>query len=196
MKAHNQTVFLRGKKTILRPLSESEVPLYARWINDPDVRQYLKANTPITEVAERKWVEKSGDSRDAVILVICTASGKPIGVMGIHRIDWVAGVATTGAFIGEKEYWGKGYGGDAKMALLDYAFNALNLRKMCSHVYDFNGRSLAYSKRCGYKVEGTLRKHVFRNGAYRDVVQMAVFKEDWLPLWEKYRKGGKQRRSV
>jgi RimJ/RimL family protein N-acetyltransferase len=78
--------------------------------------------------------------------------------------------------IGEKEYWGKGYGTEAKMLLLDYAFNVLNLRKITSGVIAFNERSYNYSMRCGYKREGILKSHIYRDGKYWDVYQLAVFK--------------------
>jgi len=188
MKTKSQVVFLRGKKTILRPIEESDLPLCVKWMNDPEVTHFLKARMPIMLIAEKKWFEKLADSEDNVILAITTLDGRCIGVMGIHRIDWVNRTATTGAFIGEKQYWGKGYGTDAKMVLLKYAFDTLGLRKMCSRVYDFNARSLAYSKHCGYTEEGRLKKHVFRDGEYYDVVVLGLFREDWLPYWKKYQK--------
>ena len=189
MKTKNNIVFLKGKKTNLRPVDESELALYVKWINDPEVRQFLKRNMPVTLIAEKKWYEKTLTDHDNLVLVITTKSGKPIGVMGVHRINWIDGTATTGAFIGEKTYWNKGYGTDAKMQVLNYCFNVLNLRKICSQVYDFNKRSLAYSKHCGYKQEGLRKRHVFRNGEYHDLVELAVFREDWQPLWKKYLRG-------
>ncbi len=112
--------------------------------------------------------------------------GKPIGTMGIHAIDYRHRIATTGALIGESGYWGKGYGSEAKMLLLEYAFNTLNLRKICSEVIAFNERSTKYSLKCGYKIEGTKKLHHYAKGQYWDVIQLAVFREDWLPLWEAF----------
>lgn len=110
--------------------------------------------------------------------------------MAIHQIDWVNGTATTGAMIGEKEYWGKGYGSEAKMLLLDYAFNRLGLRKICSNVIAFNGRSKRYSEKCGYREEARRKAQFFRDGTYHDEIWLAVFRENWLPLWKKYQKTG------
>ncbi len=186
MKTHNPVVFLKGTRTILRPPEEKDLPFFTRWMNDQEVTRFLKTRLPVTLAGERKWLEGLSDRKNDVVLAITTLAGKPLGVMGIHRIDWVNGTATTGAFIGEKTYWGKGYGTDAKMVLLDYAFNTLNLRKISSKVYAFNARSLAYSKHCGYKQEGVLKKHVFREGEYHDVVELAIFKEDFVPYWKKY----------
>jgi RimJ/RimL family protein N-acetyltransferase len=179
-------VFLRGKRTILRPLSESDIPLLQKWVNDPDVRQFVKRVFPATEIDEHEWIESLSKKVGKDIVVMIEVKGKPIGVMGIHGINWKDRIATTGAMIGEKEYWGKGFGTDAKMALLDYAFNTLNLRKIMSRVHAFNKRSLAYSLHCGYKIEGRLIRQRFSHGRYWDEIILGLFKSQWLSIWEAY----------
>ena len=194
-KHSGQIVFLQAKKCFLRPLEKSDAPLLTRWINDSEVTQFLERTMPMMHATEEKWIDGLAGSKTDIVLLIVTNTGEPIGVMGIHGMNWIDGTATTGAFIGEKEYWGKGFGTDAKMILLNYAFNILNLRKICSRVYAFNVRSIAYSKHCGYVDDGVQKKHVFRNGEYHDVIQLALFKENWLPYWKKYMKGLKTRLS-
>jgi len=108
--------------------------------------------------------------------------------MGLHQIDFIHGTAVTGAIIGEKEYQGKGYGTDAKMTLLNYAFNTLNLRKVCSDVISFNKRSLAYSKKCGYKIEGRQKQQFYRSGKYYDRVFLAIFRKNWPKIWAEWSK--------
>lgn len=179
-------IFLRGKRVILRPLSERDVPQLTRWINDPEVRQFIKNTFPMPEGAERDWVESLKKRSSTDIVLGIEIKGKHIGNMGLHGIDWKNQIATTGALIGEKEYWGKGYGTDAKMTLLNYAFNTLNMRKIMSRVYSFNERSLAYSLHCGYKEEGRLKQQRFANGQYWDEIILGLFKSDWLPYWQKY----------
>lgn len=180
-------IFLQGIRLYLRPLGEEgDAERCCRWINDPETRKFLKSNTPISLPAEQKWVDESTSRKDNIALAIVTLDGVHIGNIGVHKINMVSGTASTGTMIGEKEYLGKGYGTEAKMILLNYLFNTLNLRKICSTAYAFNKRSIAYSHKCGYKVEGIRRKHIFREGKYQDVVELAVFKEDWLPLWKKY----------
>jgi len=102
----------------------------------------------------------------------------------MHRL------ATFWAIIGEKDYWGKGYGTDAKMSLLYYAFRILNLHRVASSVYEFNTRSLDYNKHCGYKVEGVLRKNCFKEGQYYDEILLGVFREEWELIWDYYQKNG------
>ncbi|MBP9760373.1 MAG: GNAT family N-acetyltransferase, partial [Candidatus Pacebacteria bacterium] len=105
-----------------------------------------------------------------------------------HHISWINRTATSGAFIGDVAHQGQGYGTEAKMLLLDYAFNTLNLRKVCSTVLAFNGRSQRYNEKCGYVVEGVQKAQVFRDGSYHDLILMAVFRDDWLPVWREYQK--------
>lgn len=186
-----RVVFLKGRKTILRPLSkETDLSRCLRWINDPEVNQYLARYYPMSLQGETEWFDKLYKDEHSFPFAIETIEGEFIGIMGLHDIKSMDRTATTGALIGEKEYWGKGFGADAKMALLDYAFNTLNLRKICSRVIAYNKRSLAYSLRCGYEIEGTLKRHVYKKGRYYDEILLAVFKEKWLPLWRKYKKTG------
>lgn len=181
-------VFMKGPRVTLRPILREDIPLILRYINDPEVRRFLGGGLPMMEADEEEWVSGLHKRKPNDIIFALVVGGKFIGVMGIHRIDSVNRTATTGAFIGEKEYWGKGYGSEAKLLLLKFAFDTLNLRKICSDVLAFNERSISYSLKCGYKEEGRLREHRFRDGKYWDEVRLAVFRADWLPVWEKFAK--------
>ncbi|MFH1472954.1 MAG: GNAT family protein [bacterium] len=194
--SEERVVFLRSDRVILRPLGKSDLPRLMKWINDPEVRYFLEAFMPMHEGEEEEWLERLSKRKpnDLVLAIETTATaeqateGVHIGNMGLHRINWRDRTATTGAMIGESEYWGKGLGTEAKMLLLDYAFNTLNLRKITSQVIAFNERSVAYSKKCGYREEGVLRQHMFRAGQYWDLIQLAVFREDFQPIWEEWQK--------
>ncbi len=180
-------VFLKGKRVVLRPLVKEDVSLLLLWINDPDVTQFLSIYLPMMEANENEWFNNLHKEIQNLVLMI-VVDEKPIGTMGIHNIDWKNRTANTGALIGEKDYWGKGYGTEAKMLMLNYAFNVLNLRKICSTVLAFNKRSHSYLLKCGYVEEGSRSKQYYINGQYWDEILMAVFKEDFLPLWRKYKK--------
>ncbi len=188
-----RVVFLSGRKVNLRPLTRADVPIITRWINDPEIREFVSIAFPHTEKQEEEWLNKLDSDDKNIVLCIETKQGIPIGVIGIHQIEWVHRVATTGTLIGEKKYWGKGFGTDAKMTLLDYAFNVLNLRRICSEALAYNMRSLAYSLHCGYEIEGRKKKHFFKNGRYHDVIHLGLFRGKWLPIWKKWRATGRVR---
>lgn len=180
-------VFLKGRKVSLRPMEKTDLPNCARWINDPEIRDFVSAYWPMTAVDEEKWFENiSKDRPNNLVLAIVAGDNKHIGTMAIHNINWRDRVGTTGALIGEKEFWGKGFGTEAKILLLHHAFQTMNLHKICSQVIAYNERSVAYSKKCGYKEDGIFKQHTFRSGQYWDVVNLAVFWEDFRLVWEKY----------
>lgn len=186
--ATSSVVFRTGKRVILRPFQAEDAPLLTRWINDPKVTQYLKRSHPTTLTQAADRLKTLGQNKDNVVLGVALLDGTLIGSMGLHRISWINRTATSGALIGDAKYQGQGYGTEAKMLLLEYAFNTLNLHKVCSTVLAFNVRSQRYNEKCGYVVEGVQRAQMFRNGTYHDLILMAVFREDWLPLWEKYQR--------
>jgi RimJ/RimL family protein N-acetyltransferase len=74
------------------------------------------------------------------------------------------------------------------MLLLDFAFNALDLYAILSKVLGFNGRSLAYGKKCGYEEVGRIQNWIRKNGTRHDEVLLVVTQERWRPLWDEYSK--------
>jgi len=194
MTNNNRVIFLKGKKVNLRPYAKTDIPIMTRWVNDPDIMEFGFPPYPQTERQEEEWFNKVGSDDNKISLAIETKEGTLIGSISLGEIEWKRNrTAITGALIGEKEYRGKGYGTDAKMLLLDYAFNRLNLRKICSNVLASNKRSWRYNLRCGYKVEGIRKKQRFANGRYHDLIEFGIFKKDWLPIWKHYQKTGKVR---
>jgi RimJ/RimL family protein N-acetyltransferase len=162
-------------------------------MNDREVTQFLMIDRPMTILSEEQWIEKLGDNEKNIVLGIATHTGQLIGTMGLHGIDHKTGSATTGAQIGEGKFRGKGYGTEAKMLFLHYAFMELNLRKIRSRAFAFNERSIAYLKKTGYEVEGVMKQEVFKNGEFHDVVLLAVFRDTFIPLWEKYQASQKKK---
>lgn len=181
--SHNHVVFRKSTRVTLCPLSAEHLSCTHRWINDPEVHQFLNSYLPMMEEDQKEWLEKVHKQKQNNIVFMIVADGKPIGSMGIHNIDHRQGTATTGALIGEKEYWGRGYGSEAKMLLLEYAFNVLNLRKIYSNVISFNDRSYRYSLKCGYQEEARLKDHMYVRGEYWDFIWLSVYRKDWQPLW-------------
>lgn len=185
-------VFLKGKRIYLRPIALADAPTLHRFINDPFVREFVSAQFPQSEMAEEEFIRKNGKHESnpshVQLAIILVDTDELIGVMSLGDISWKDRRATTGAFIGPVEYRGKGYGTEAKMILLDYAFNQINLRKICSRALAHNGASLAFNAKCGYKEEARCKQHVFVNGEYVDLVCTAVFRDDFMLLWEAYKK--------
>ncbi len=175
--------FLIGKKTILRPVHPTDIPVFTGWINGPITRKYLLKRFPMSELAEKEWLEKTSIlppyPSNIHLVIELKKSGTPIGTMGLFNINWIDRNATTGTTIGEEKYRGKGYASDAKMILLQYAFETLGMHKIISRAFARNDKSIEYSKRCGYTIEATHKEEIFRAGKWEDIVSLACFYESW-----------------
>ena len=180
--------FLTGRFVRLRPLRLSDAPLLTKWMNDEGIRAYLLRAFAITELAEEDWIrENAKQTRYPVSLhfvMEVVKGGAPIGVMGMHGIDWLHRNCVTGTVIGERRYHGKGYASDAKLELLRYAFDTLGMHKVISHADARNAASIAYSERCGYRIEGVLKEDKWKDGAWQDTVLLACFRDDWQRAYD------------
>lgn len=176
-------------------LHKSHAGLLASWLNDHNTWKYLMRYGPMMVEGEEKWISDMIESSartpqsDYVFVLVSKHGNCPIGMMGLHRIDWKNRNAITGTFIGDKAYRNRGLATDAKMLLLKWAFDELGLNKVESRVLAFNERSQAYSSKCGYEVVGKLKRQVWRDGTYHDEIIMEVHADAWRALWKKFETG-------
>ena len=180
---------LEGKPACLMVPNNDHTGLFLKLQNEEESRQYLARYWPIGRKSETEWIDKANTSTaDGVFTVALYPNLIPVGAMGLHRIDWKNRRATTGTVLLEK-HCGKGVGTCAKMLLLNWAFNELGLNKVESRVIAFNGRSMGYRTKCGYREVGRLKRHFFRRGAWHDEIILEVHASDWQPLWKKFQAG-------
>jgi RimJ/RimL family protein N-acetyltransferase len=102
-----------------------------------------------------------------------------IGSVDLGGIDWVSGNAWVGIGIGEREYWGKGYGSDAMNVLLDFAFGSLNLKRISLTVFEYNERAIKSYLKVGFREEGRMRQWMQRAGERYDLIFMGILREEW-----------------
>lgn len=172
-----------GTKTKLREYKKDDVEIVKKYINQPEVKSLLHAGIPYlyTLEDEMKWYEEISALKDTYSFAIETIEDeKYIGGCGINNVDWKNSVAEIGIFIGNKDYWGKGYGTDAMQVLIKFIFNEMNINKIKLQVFSFNERAIKCYKKCGFMVEGVLRQEIFRNGRYHDDIVMGLLRDDYL----------------
>lgn len=171
-------LFRQNSKVILRPMEQKDLPLLRRWINNPEVSQYLTAYLPIDEFQEEEWLKSLGKRQpNDIVLGIVAKIKRPalIGNVGIHQISWKDRVATLGIFIGDCRFQNLGFGGETVNLICEYATTTLNLRKMCLSVHANNPRAIRCYEKCGFIREGVRKEQMFIGGKYLDEIQMAKF---------------------
>ena len=179
-----------GLKVKLRGIhNEKDLDTVWNWMNDVEVTQYLMTLSPMSFAYEKEYFSKVGlDPNHKKFAIEDKKTGEFIGVMDLTKINFLHRHATTGSVIGNKTYWGKGFGSDAKMLVLNYAFNTLNLKNVFSEVYNFNKRSLGALRKTGYQVIGKQKKSVYCNGQWHDKLLLCVTRKRFNKLWKRYGK--------
>ena len=125
-----------GEKIRLRAYKEEDIPLATKFVNDRELKKLLVTNIPfpMTNWEEESWIksQKSNDNGQYNFAIEDIETGKYIGGCGIQNVNWLSRVALVGIMIGDKDYWGKGYGTDAMKTLVTFIFNNMNINKIRS----------------------------------------------------------------
>jgi len=151
---------LIGTKCYLSPCSQEEASKWTEWDNDLEIAIPLgdEAYTPYTLEKMRDILDEVSKDQSHIFSIVNLETDKAIGRCLLFNIDQVNRQATLGIVIGEKEYWGKGYGKDAIKLLLDYGFNLLNLNSIMLGTFSFNERAQACFRKVGFKEIGRRRQ--------------------------------------
>lgn len=172
-----------GEKVKLREYRREDIKQAQEYINDSEVKRLLHPGIPFlyTYEDEIKWFDSISATKENYSFAIETLEGnKYIGGCGINHIDWKNSVITVGIFIGDKNYMGKGYGTDAMKILIKFIFEQMNINKIKLQVFSFNERAIKSYEKCGFIIEGRLRKEIYRDGQYHDEIIMGILREDYL----------------
>jgi len=178
---------LKTKRLILRPLKKSDWKDIVEGVGELDVAKMTKSIPyPYTKKDALEWINKNikknrkKEKESYNFALELKSEKKVIGDIDLSKINKFSGTATTGSWI-NKQYWRKGYITEAKIAVNDFAFNKLKLRKLNSEVFKNNKASNATQKKVGYKLEGIEKEQVrsLSTKEIHDVNLYGLLKEDW-----------------
>jgi diamine N-acetyltransferase len=174
---------LTGERAALGPLKRDHLPMFARWINDPEVRRGLAYRGLANEDAEVKWYEEMTEAGrqprpSAVGFAVHDAADRElVGMCSIDGIDHHFSRAELGIFLGRRR--GTGIGTDATRLALDWAFNVLGLRNVMLETYEFNEQARRAYERAGFRAIGRRRDAVFSLGRRWDSILMDATAADF-----------------
>ena len=168
-----------GKKVCLRSLRDDDILMLFQWINNPELIQFTNTFRPVSEAEQRIWFQSLSERKDQIVLGIeARKEERLIGTCGLYAIEWPNRKAEVRIKIGDRSYWGRGYGKEALALLLDFAFQDLNLRKLWLRVLSTNERALKLYKAVGFEEEGVLKEDMYIRGHYDDLIVMGLLRKD------------------
>jgi RimJ/RimL family protein N-acetyltransferase len=158
----------------LRPWAPEDAPSLVRHANNRNVSRNLLDHFPYpyTAADAAHWLESIVGQSPPLHLAI-EIDGRAVG--GIGLVPGVGngwGTAALGYWLSE-DYWGRGVMTEAAAAILAYAFDRLDLRRVDAHVFDRNVGSARVLEKIGMTLEGRLRASVVKDGEVMDQLLFA-----------------------
>jgi RimJ/RimL family protein N-acetyltransferase len=157
---------------------------FSCWQRDSEYWRLMSSEAAYTSSirAVKAWIEKDFEQDPppfSVFMIHTLEDDRLIGDIGLDAVRGGHGDTFVGIGIGERDYWGKGYGTDAMRVVLRYAFIELNLHRVSLDVFEYNPRAVRSYEKAGFRHEGRARGVLHRAGRRWDLIYMGILREEW-----------------
>jgi RimJ/RimL family protein N-acetyltransferase len=172
---------LAGRLVVLEPLgAEHEDGLFAA-ASDPEVWRWLSVEQPRSPEAFRAWLDDAlALPRSAPLATLDARTGTPIGSTRFLELRPEHRVLEIGWTWLARPAWGSGANVEAKLLMLEHAFERLAARRVEFKTDALNERSRTALAALPAVFEGVFRKHMLvRAGENRDSAWYAIVDDDW-----------------
>jgi ribosomal-protein-alanine N-acetyltransferase len=174
---------IESARVRLRPLRPTDVDGMYTVFSNPEVMRYWSTPPlPNKGAAEQLIAEIINDVATGKMMKWAIARNSDdfvIGTATLFNPDLSNGRAELGYALG-RDYWGQGLMGEALQALLRYAFEVLELRRLEADVDPRNAASIRTLERLGFKQEGFLRERWHVDGEIQDALFYGLLKREWI----------------
>ena len=173
-----------GDNVYLSPISLDDVEEYTHMVNNNIVSVGLGSAVYASIYCvdrELEILKNLKTSHNFAVRLI--ENDELLGNIGFNDIDSVNKSGTLGIMLGNEKYYGKGYGKETLILLLDYGFSLLNLRNIVLYVFEYNEIAYNLYKKVGFKEVGRIRKRQELMGKFYDSIVMDILNEEFESLY-------------
>ncbi|WP_430783836.1 bifunctional pyridoxamine 5'-phosphate oxidase family protein/GNAT family N-acetyltransferase [Actinoplanes sp. G11-F43] len=177
-------VVLEGRHVRLEPLTPGHVPALFDALDDEEVWRHIPTPRPRTAeefaadvegVLRGQWLgQRSGWAQ------VDPATGAVIGMTTYHDIDTTQRALGIGHTMVGRRWWRTGVNTEAKLLLMERAFDVLGAERVFWYTDIRNERSQRAIARLGASRDGLIRRQRQRpDGSWRDTVLFAMTADEW-----------------
>lgn len=167
----------------LRELEREDLKQINKWRNDAELIACLGAPFRyINEDVDKEWYHSYLHARGSSVRCAIVDDKKEdvvLGLISLMSINHINRTAELHIMIGASENRGKGIGTFAVQAMIEHAFNNLNLHRIELGVLESNKPAIALYEKTGFIYEGMKRQSNYKNGKYTSMIMMGLLKEEW-----------------
>lgn len=169
---------LSNRNIFLRPMELYDAEKVGKWRFSEDNYSYFYEFTPTSRFVNELWFQDTLKKKTELNFIITEKNGNiDIGMISLVDIDFRNQKCEMGrVLIAEKDARGKGFGKQAIQLLLEYAFKHLNMHKVYCEVLSDNLTAIETYKKCGFIQDGYFENHIYKNGDFKDVIHLSVYR--------------------
>jgi RimJ/RimL family protein N-acetyltransferase len=157
--------------------------MVAFWNSESRLWATMGDHGPVSRAQIARIQQERDEGREqgwtGVYFMMRARDGQIIGSMGLNWVNYWHRSAELGAWIGEREYWGGGYGTDGLLLVCEYAFRWLDLRRLVLGTMHLNERARRNAEKVGFRQEARQRKVALVNGEWVDDITYGLLREEW-----------------
>lgn len=182
----------KTKRLIIRPLTVSD---YQAWKSantsmPPPQNKWDRKNSALEDVTMSKFKrilrsQKALRDQDKFydLAVFDRASGQQVGVAGIMDVLRGFGQSAYLGYFINNPYWGRGFGKEATLAVIDIAFRDVKLHRIEAGIEPSNRRSILLARSIGLRKEGLKKRALFLRDQWNDLVMYSATCEEFGVKW-------------
>lgn len=167
---------IRGQKVVIRDKRIEDGEDDHRWRSDQELAELDAAprlRQPLDDFLRdyanelkypTPWVRRYG---------IDTLDGLHIGNCMVYDIDNFKGQCEVGILVGNRDYWGRGYGREAVQLLVAQCFKNAAMSRLYLHTLEWNARARRAFAMCGFREVKPVRR------AGYNFILMELTREEW-----------------
>lgn len=161
---------LVGRQLRLKPLVLADLKHMAVWNGDAELQSFVDCDLPFELPALEEWFRANIPDRHYQIFTI-EKEGCLIGDLELDHINWRKRETELRIRIGDKNYWGQGFGSEAICLILYHLFVEREFQRVYLRVYEFNKRAIRCYLKNGFKQTGLLHRF---NRDWKDIILMEI----------------------
>lgn len=173
---------LRGERIRLTALDLGDMATIVHWWHDPEFLRLYNTEpvVPRNEDQLNRRFDLSQTNPNAFLFAIRLVDDDHlIGLLEFDGIDWVHRTTFVSIGIGEAHHRHHGYGRETMQLALNFAFNELNLHRVCLTVFSYNETAITLYESLGFRREGIYREHIERDGRRHDMILLGILRREW-----------------
>ena len=154
-------MILETQRLILREMTQEDLPALRRILQDDETM--VAYNGAFDEAETQAWLDRQlaryAQYGFGLWAVVLKQTGEMIGQCGLTMQPWRNDEVLEVGYLFNRAFWHHGYATEAARGCMEYAFNRLGAKEICSIIRETNQPSRRVAERNGLVLRDSWVKH-------------------------------------